>query len=191
MKMLNRYIKIVEKRKRSENEKRKSQTKASAATTTSTISIFQRFTANKGKGGASGRGAVGEWGKGGAACWTDIDRYIHEACVSVVNFILFDLILNEKAANDAGRISFIVILEPDRAADREREREGEEKREEEWHLIVRVRQPLHGHGHGHGHAVVGGGSRMAPTHETILLGVFTEHRIVRGEGVHGGIGVDW
>lgn len=66
-------------------------------------------------------------GGGGVACWTDIDRYIHEACVSVVNFILFDLILNEKAANDAGRISFIVILEPDRAAEREREWERERK----------------------------------------------------------------
>lgn len=54
-------------------------------------------------------------------------------------------------------------------------------REEEWHLIVRVRQPLHGHGHGHGHGAVGGGSRMAPTHETISLGVFTEHhRIAEG-----------
>lgn len=64
MKMLNRYIKIVEKRKRSENEKRKSQTKASAATTTSTISIFQRFTAKEGKGGASGRGAAEEGEQG-------------------------------------------------------------------------------------------------------------------------------
>lgn len=48
--------------------------------------------------------------------------------MSVVNFILFDLILNEKAANDAGRISFIVILEPDRA-EIERESEKERKRE--------------------------------------------------------------
>lgn len=48
--------------------------------------------------------------------------------MSVVNFILFDLILNEKAANDAGRISFIVILEPDRAADRVREKERKRER---------------------------------------------------------------
>lgn len=62
------------------------------------------------------------------------------------------------------------------------------KREEEWHLIVRVRQPLHGHGHGHGHGAVGGGSRMAPTHETILLGVFTEHRIAGGGECRGSTG---
>lgn len=67
-------------------------------------------------------------GRGVVACWTDIDRYIHEACVSVVNFILFDLILNEKAANDAGRISFIVILEPDRAGERESKRARERVR---------------------------------------------------------------
>lgn len=60
MKMLNRYIKIVEKRKRSENEKRKSQTKASAATTTSTISIFQRFTAKGGEVEGEGLLLVGQ-----------------------------------------------------------------------------------------------------------------------------------
>lgn len=88
----------------------------------------------------------------------------------------------------AYRLSLSLSL-TEQQIEREREREGEEKREEEWHLIVRVRQPLHGHGHGHGHAVVGGGSRMAPTHETILLGVFTEHRIAEGKGCMGGSGL--